>query len=361
MANYVFDPTSLEENHVLTSFIKRQLPVSNSLAMQIAPLHATIDRKVKVNVQEVSPASKGQFKSITSNTPITSGGATLSTHYMELVDLSEKEVLGVDDLIKLYSADRRAALHSAYGILDVGKRLANRNQTLTEWMAWEAFKDELVVSYPEDDTELSVDFDLDNTDALMSASHKPDISSSDPWDVASADIIGQVRTWIDLLGTDSGMDGKILMMNKTTWRYVQANTALKAFLTEANFPIKWVSTGVGAALFWDLDLNTPAASGTGRIIIDDSFWQDTDKSRTRFIPDGYILMTTEWQVNGGPIAMMFDGPVVQVQGNDLVVANNPGLSADIYINAEQMAKNIRVSTARLPWIQREHFLYAQVY
>jgi len=47
---------------------------------------------------------------------------------------------------------------------------------------------------------------------------------------------------------------------------------------------------------------------------------------------------------------MLDGPVARVQGEKIVVSNNPGMRAEMYISKEQVAENVRVQTARLPVI-----------
>ena len=60
-----------------------------------------------------------------------------------------------------------------------------------------------------------------------------------------------------------------------------------------------------------------------------------------------------------PLPVLF---ALQKLGNFLSGKPNPGMVAEIYINEEQVAKNVRVQTARMPVVNHPAgIFYAQVY
>lgn len=358
MGATVYDPRSIEEAYVLTGIIRKGAAQETAtLAEQLAPLDPVFTRKVKVKLRDTDPAGLGQFKAINAATPIRTGGGEIETHYIELVDLEEKEVISAADLRDLYSADKQNQQWAVRGIVDMTKELARRNRNLTNWMRWQMFKDALTITYA-DGGAITLDFDMDNTDGRLYATHLPDVSGSAPWSTAGSDVIGTVRGWTDTIGRDCGIDANTLVMNKTTWRYLQQNSALAAYLSESYGPVKWLSSRTVAQIVWDLD---PDNKEDGRIVIENGYYENEAGTRYYWLPDGYVLLTSPAVVDGSPIAKVFDGPVVTVSGNDLVVGNNPGLVADMYTNAEQKTKNVRVATSRMPWMRRECFMFCKVY
>ncbi len=357
MSSFVFDPRSIEDAYKLTMLIKTGIHEDATLIEQLMPLRGTKSRQIKIKTRDYDPAALGQFKALNANTPTRSGGGKITTDYLELVDLEEKEVLRASDLIALKSLDEEVALAAARDVVQVGIELAQRNRQLSRWMRWQALKDALTITY-QDGVAITVDYDQDNTDSGMSATHQPDVHSSAPWNNAASDIIGTVQGWIDTLGEDAEVDGQVLIVNKNTWRYMQKNTAIKGFLLDHYGPLGIPSLKAVASMIWDVDPNTP---GGGQILVENGYYRDANDARQRFLPDGYALLTTPWEVDGEPIAVLWDGPVVRVQGESLVVENNPGALAETYINKESKQFNIRVATSRMPWIRRECVMYARVY
>lgn len=357
MSEFVFEPRSIEDSHTLTMLIRKGVHEDTTLAEKIMPLRSTSKRRIKIKTREFDPSALGQFKATNANTPIRTGGGTVETTYQELVDLEEKEVLSQQDILDLASIDDRVQLEAARNVAEVVMELRQRNRQLTNWMRWKALQDELTITY-HDGTAIAIDFDLNNTDARMKTNHVKDVHSSAPWNNAASDIIGTMQTWLDELSNDAGVNGASLIVNQATWRHMQKNTVIKGFLSESYGALKIPSLKAVASMFWDIDPDNPE---NGQILVEDKFYRDAADARQYFVPDGYALLTTPWVVDNEPIAVMFDGPVVKVQGNDLVVSNNPGAEAEMYIDAEAKRKNIRVATARMPWMRRECFIWARVY
>lgn len=354
MADEYLHPSDIKDAHVLTRMIEKKVEEQSIYDVPFAPIFATMQRKIKVATREFDPAGLAQFHADNANTPIVKGGGTVEERYMELVEISEKHVLSATDLIALESPDVSVAEGAARDIVKLGMQLRQRNIQRTKWMAYMAARDELVITYP-DGGAITVDFDLnadgDNSD--FSGSHLPTAAAA--WNLAATDVLTDVYTWTKLIEDDLGMDsGECTMhLNKATWRYLKANTGIKAELSATNPRV------ITPRLPEIVEILEIAAI---KIVNDFYKLEASSTTKYKYIPDGYVLITAPYVVNGIPIMEMYDGPVVQVRGSDLVVARNPGALTDIYVNEEQRAKNIRVSTARFPVMNYPAaFVYANVY
>jgi hypothetical protein len=220
-------------------------------------------------------------------------------------------------------------------------------------MAWEAAKGSITITYPTGSA-LTVDYDLDGStlNSGFSATHKP--STSTTWSNAAADIIGDVQTWAKRIADDLGGDEKnvALHVSSTMWKYMKANTAIKAELSTSQPRIitpqrDEVATIIGIAQVKE---------------VNDFYWDGATKNR--FQPDTHVLLTYfengKYQYGGEPIMQMYDGPVVRVVNGDVVVENNPGLLAEMYVIEDVSALNIRVQSSRMPvMLHSPAFLYAQ--
>jgi len=352
MANYQLDPRSIEDAYVLTRVIENAVHEDTSIAERICPLTPVNTRQVQVAVREFTPVGLAAFKAQNASTPTRIGGVAVQRIFLDLPDIEEQEPISTQDILHLASADDRVALAAARNIVKIAEELRQRNRQRSIWMRWMAFRDQLSIAYETGDT-LTIDFDLDNTDGGMDRSHVITLSGSDVWTNDTSDPIGQVQTWVDYIADDLGVDGAWLHMNRKTWRTLKEHAALKAFLTESSGDLKLLTTDRVRILF-DLE---------GGIVVENGYYEDTDGSKVRFIPDGYVLVTAPYVVYGAPIAEMWDGPVVMYDpaSNDLVVANNPGAREEIYVNPASKTKCVRVNTARMAYIRREAFIWAQVF
>jgi len=347
-------PTDIKRTHVLTRTIERMVEETAIFDVPFCRLQQTRFRKLKLNIRSFDPAGLGAFKADNANTPVVKGGGEVVEQYIELVTLSEKHPLSATDLIALESPDISVSEGAARDVLKLGAQLRQRNVQRTKWMAWQAAKDALTLTYPDGGT-ITVDWDLDGSGLNddFSSSHLPTAAAG--WDVAATDILEDVYTWTKLIEDDLGVGSGecIIHMNKATWRYVKKNTGLKAELSTQNPRIITPRMPEVVEILEIAEIK----------IVNDFYKLETSSTtKYRFIPDGYILITSPYVVNGVPIMEMFDGPVVLVRGQDLVVAANPGAQSEIYNNLETTQQNIRVTTARMPLINYPAgFVYAQVY
>jgi hypothetical protein len=352
-------PSDVKRSHVLTRLIEKKVEEQAVYDVGFAPIYPTMQRKVKIMTREFDPAGLAYFHADNANTPVVKGGGEIEEKYMELVEISEKHVLKATDLTALESPDKSIAQGAARDLVKLGMQLRQRNIQRTKWMAYMAARDALTITYPDGGT-ITIDFDLDgdsvNTD--FSGSHLPtytDIGDGYAWTNASAEIMDAIYTWTKLIEDDLGVESGqcIVHMNKATWRYVKKNTGIKAELSTEQPRIITPKMNEVIEILEIAEI---------KVVNDFYKVESDDTTKYRFIPDGYVLITAPYTVNGVPLMEMYDGPVVQVRGDDLVVSRNPGAVADIYVNKEQRSKNIRVSTARMPIMNYPAgFVYAQVY
>lgn len=344
-------PSDVRKMHVLTRIIDRKVPETSVYDVGFMPIRNFNGRKVKLTVKEFAGAGLAAFKADNASTPIITGQGTVQDLYMELLLIAEKTVLNASDLIELASPDNAVAAGAARTVVDLGVLLRRRNINRTRWMAWQAAKDALTITYPSGAT-ITIDNDLDGDaqNSWFSSSHLPtpaaDWNVTDANDRYNTDIITDVYTWTKLIGDDLGVAPSecILHMNGETWRIVRRN--------------KWLleELGAGSSAGSDVDRRRPAKTDEAADVLDvagievvNGFYLEDDGTRTKnyFLSEGQLMITSPYVVNSVPISEMYDGLVARVQGNQITVAPNPGMVAEIYINEEQVAENMRVQTARM--------------
>jgi hypothetical protein len=365
MPNEYLHPSDIKRAHVLTRIIEGRVEENVTYDVPFSPFFPTMQRKVKVAIREFDPSGLASFHADNASTPIVKGGGAIEERYMELVEISEKHVLSATDLIALNSPDVSVAEGAARDIVKLGVQLRRRNINRTRWMAWMAARDALTIGYP-DGGSITIDFDLDgdtiNTD--FSGSHLPTyagIGDGHAWNYEDtngdypADIIEALYTWTKLIADDLGVEQSecIAHVNSATLRYMRKNKGIKGELSSQSPRIITPRREEIVQILELADIR----------VVNDYYKLDTDAiTKHRFIPDGYMLLTAPYVVNGIPIMEMYDGPVVRVVNGELVVERNPGAQTEIYADLEQKASNIRVSTARMPVMNYPAaFVWARVY
>jgi hypothetical protein len=338
---------NVRDEYQLRRVLERKLPESEVYNVPFMPLTQTSARKIKLRVRIGTGAGLASFKADNALTPVVSDQGSLQELLMELVTISEKEVLNASDLIKLNSPDARVKLEGVRNVVDRARHLKLRNLNRTKWMAWKAAKDELTITYPSG-ASVGIDFDLDgdSQNDWFSGSHLP--TAGTDWDHQDADndydadIVTDVYNWSKLIADDLGcaQDQVRMHLHSETWRYVRRNSYL---LKESNPALPQPRTApLKTAEVADiLDL--------AAVEVVNSYYLGEDDGMTKvpYLSEGEVLFTGPYNWQGDPIAEMLDGPVVQVEGENLTVRNNPGMVPEIYISKEQQAQNVRVTSARM--------------
>jgi hypothetical protein len=315
----------------------------------LMPIKSTNRLRVQMNIRQGTRTRLGQFRAANAPTPISVGRFQAARMSIELVMLSEKEIIDEYTLLLLNSVDPGMATEAVTEILDQATRLRGQNNTLKTWMGWRAFLDTLTVTYP-NGSSIDIDFDLDNTDGKMSASHKP--TASVLWSNPASDIIGDVRAWCLILTNDSGVPASRITLTISTpvWLNIQLNTALMAKVGTAADPKSPDDPAQVARIL-----------GLRAIKLYDETYEDAAGVVQRFLPISKGLFTID-KAGGQPVAWMLDGPVAQYNASNqrVKVGNNPGAVTEIWGDADPPSENVRVTTSNMPVIIREGVVMATV-
>jgi len=346
-------PFDIWDQAVLTEIINRPLTTQFEdqprLGDLLAPIRGIQARTAKLQTRQTLAFGKGQFRAPDATPALYKPNQTWSETIIELALLEEMERIGEEDFMALNSSDDMIRRAVGVDLVDRGRILALRNERLTEWMRWQAFSGALTLTYP-GGSSLYIDYGLP-------AGHKPVVTTL--WsDVANADPISDIRSWSNQIGADLGYFGIRLHMASETWDYIVRNAKIKAYLTATNRSMLIPTKN---------DVLTLLRDGTDVVIYDNGYRDDTagsnrgiPNSLTRFLPVGKVLMTSEYNIEGTPIAETLDGQVMVSTGyNSVGIRQGPQTEVIL----DHMTKNHywRQASARIPrLIYPEAFVWATV-
>lgn len=338
-------PFDIWDQAQLTDVIVR--PVSTQFEDQprlgdlICPTESIQSRVAKLRTRQILSFGIGQFKAPDASPGNYTPNQTWSESVIELAHLEETSRVSGEDWIRLNSSDETIRRAAGVELVDRGKILALRNERLTEKMRWDALLNgNLTVTYPSGQS-LYVDYGY-------TASHKVTLAGGALWSAAStSDPIANIRAWAEIIAADSGYYGVHLHMSSKTYSYLLQNTVLKGYLT---------ATGRAMLLPTYDDVITLLRDGTDITIYDNGWRSEAQgsargvpNSLTRFLPDGVVLMTTDYQIEGMPIAQTLDGQVlVSTDYNNVEIRQ--GMQSEMMV--DHLTKNhiMRVASARIPRI-----------
>lgn len=368
MAFQVFD---IWDQGLLTNVIQRppsgMAPgaaedVTPMLGEQIAGLKPVSTRNVKVRVNELKPFGTGQFRAPDATPPLYKPQVAWSETELELVLIDEMHRITEEDWMKLNSADESYRLSAGASLVDRGRVLKLRNQRATEKLRWQAFSGQATVTYPTGD-KLLIDYGLP-------AGHKPTVAV--PWtDTTNSDPVSDVQAWASVLAADSGFYGNKVHMNSKTYNYLILNSKIKS---QVNFYAAGANTIQRPRREDILNLFTSFATNVDIIIYDNGYRDEGSDnsfgpptygygvgSITKYLPDGYVLMTPDYTLDGVPIADVPDGLVSVTTGYNST-AIKQGEQAEVMLDDLAKTYFLRYASARIPRLLiPEAFLYAKVF
>jgi hypothetical protein len=351
----IFDQSLLTDLIIKPQQGRSELAVEDApfLGEVIAPLKSHAARTAKIRVQETKPFGKGQFRAPDATPALFKPALQWSDQIIELVLLDEMERISEEDWIKLNSADENIRRSAGLDLVARGQLLELRNRRLTEWMRWQSFQGSLLVTYPSGD-KLQIDYGLPAGHVVTAGTLWSDTTNSDP--------IADLQSWSGTIANDSGFYGKNAHMTSKTWWYLIQNVKIKNLL---NFYANGANT-IQRPREQDILDQLSTYTGDFNIIRYNNGYRDIGSSGygppslTRYLPDGYVLLTTDYDLDGHNIADTLDGQVTVSTGYNSVDIRQ-GFQAEVLLDHMSKTHFFRAAAARIPRLLiPEAFLWAKV-
>lgn len=342
----------IRDQYVLTQSIKKLVRPETFRGAEIAPLvHSTV-RKFKMAVREAdTPFGIGQFKAPDQDSPIAEikgKKSAVTVTYISAVDL--EEMLPIEETDKLESADALVRANTIDEIIKLGALLQLRNERLTEYMRWLAFRNALVITF-NDGSQVTVDQYGDYAATHIADTIGSGVAAAVDWsNTDNSTPKDDLEKIADIIENDSSYSAMHIWMRRSAFRYFQRSAQWANYLTFLDRPYRVVNWKDISNL-----LDVP------NLHIYEGAWKDNDGVNRYYLDEKHILITTEPTVDGIKIAQTFDCPVVRYVDGRLVVATNPGMAAESFIDPLKKREYMRVSTSRMVQLTLpECFVYARV-
>lgn len=320
---------------------------------QIAPLKNVDGQFVRMQVRSVHAFGIGQFKAPEATPPLVdlTGREEQEQISGELLQLDEMHRISPTRWERLQSTDENIVAQEARNIVEIGTELEIRNQRLTEKMRWDAFKGTLIAQYQQNDSVLQIDYP-------KPTGHNPVLTGTSLWtDTTNADPIANLRTWQAQMATSSGNQGLRIHLTSEDWELIVTNAKTKTYFNiPAGQPFRPQVEDIVALL----------APGTQFVITDAGYRPASVGAsmavgdHVRYLPLGNVLMTTDYAVEGMPIADTPNGDVHIVTGfNTTRLVKGP--ISELKLDTDSMNYFLRHASRRIPRILRpECLLWATV-
>lgn len=318
---------------------------------QIAPMQDSDSQYVSMRVEDLHATGIGQFRAPEASIPLMDiTGREEREEVIEMAYLDEAHRISPRRWEILTQGGDRLAGREARRLIEIGQILERRNERLTEWMRWQAFAGQLTIEYQQRDTALVIDYPLPT-------GHKPTTGVS--WtDLVNSDPVQDLKTWMLTDSTDAGAPARLIHISDEDIELIVNNQKLRTYF---NVP-------VGQPFYPTLeDVLKLLPEGTQFVRVNHAYRDESvgasrrREDHTRFLPVGNILITTDYTVNGLPIAETLNGPVEIKTGPD-TTDFLPGPQSEIILKGEGVyTRLLRQASRRMIRLRRpENFLYADV-
>ena len=318
---------------------------------QIAPMADTDSQYVSMRVEDLHATGIGQFRAPEASIPLMDiTGREEREEVIEMAYLDEAHRISPRRWEILTQGGERLAGREARRLIEIGQILERRNERLTEWMRWQAFAGQLTIEYQQRDTALVIDYPLP-------VGHKPTTAVS--WtDLVNSDPVNDLKTWMQTASTSAGSPARRIHISDEDIELIVNNQKLRTYFNvEAGQPFMPTLEDV-------LKLLPPNTTfiPTNHAYRDESVGAARRRQdHTRFLPVGNILITTDYSLNGLPIAETLNGPVEVKTGPD-TTDFLPGPQSEVILKGEGVyTRLLRQASRRMVRLRRaEAFLYADV-
>lgn len=340
---------------VLTALVNEPvdtaLEATPFLGQQIAPQNDIQARMARMDVGRTYSFGIGQFKAPNAmpalvEMPVAERREAL----IELAQLEEMHRINSEQWIRLNSTDENIRRSEGLEVVERGRILRQRLERLSEWMRWQAFVNgSLTITYPRTNSQLVIDYGF-------LPGHKP--TAGTLWtDLTNSDPVADLEAWQQLVADDSGHLGLRIHLTSQTAKLILNNVKLKNYF---NVPS-------GQAFRATLDqVAQLLADGTTFVVHDAGFRpmasgaDRTDAAHTRYLPNGKVLVTTDYAIEGENIADTLNGQVeISAAYNETSIQQGP--SSEVILDHMTKNRYLREGAARIVRIiHPECFLSAQV-
>lgn len=354
-------PFDIYDQAVLTALVNEPvdtaLESAPALGQTIAPLRQIQSRMAKMEVGRTYALGIGQYKAPNAmpalvEMPLPERQEAI----IELVQLEEMHRINSEQWIRLNSSDENIRNYEGLEVVDRGQILRRRLERLTEQQRWEVFVNgTLQITYPRTNSQLFVDYGF-------LPGHRP--NAAVPWDdPTSSDPVADLEAWQLLVAEDSGFLATQIHMTSPDAKLMLQAESLKAYYNVPDGqPFRPSLQNVADLL----------AEGT-QFVIHDAGWRPMapimagdaspgrdEAAHTRFLPVGKVLLTTQYVVDGDPIADTLNGQVeISTAFNDTTISQGP--QSEVILDHLTKNRYLREAAARITrLLHPECFLSATV-
>lgn len=331
--------------------VETEMEAAPFLGEQISPMFDVDNQYVSMRVEDTYAYGIGQFRAPEATPPLMDlTGREEREEVIELAYLDEMHRISPIRWERLNSTDERVAGREARKLIEIGQILERRNERLTEWMRWQAFSGQLTIEYQQRDTALVIDYPLP-------AGSRPNASA--PWtDTINSDPINDLRTWQTQVATVAGGAGLRIHLASEDIELLLSNQKLRGYFNVA----------AGQPFLPALDDVLRLLRPGTQIIPFDTAYRDESvgaskapEDHTRFLPIGNLLMTTDYRLDGAPIADTPNG-LVEIATGYNTTALLPGPQSEVIMKGDgAYQRYLRQASRRIVRLRRpEAFLYATI-
>jgi hypothetical protein len=331
--------------------VETELETAPFVGEQIAPMQDTDSQYVSMRVEDLHAFGIGQFRAPEASIPLMDlTGREEREEVIELAYLDEAHRISPRRWEILTQGGNLLAAREARRLVEIGQILERRNERLTEWMRWQAFSGQLTIEYQLRDTALVIDYPLPS-------GNKP--SALTPWtDVVNSDPVNDLKTWLKQVSNTSGSPGRRVHLSDDDAELIVSNNKLRTYF---NVP-------AGQPFMPNMDdVLRLLPPGTVFVPVNEAYRDSSvgasvrPQDHTRYLPIHNILITTDYTVEGAPIAETLNGPVEIKTGPD-ATSFLPGPQSEVILKGEGVyTRLLRQASRRIPRLRRpEAFLYADV-
>ena len=348
----------------ITDLVRRNLltvlETVPAMGDQIAPLVPVYDRTIKREIAEVAAFGLGNFRAPDAIPAIYVPKMAFTQEVSDLLLLDEMTPVKEDLWLRMTSPDASVRARAGVDLVTQGRILQLRAEHLTEVIRWNMFLGNgQVVNY--DNVGGTVKQSATITWPYMS-SHK--VTASVPWsDRVNSTPIDDLRTMQQVVANDIGVYASRIHMNSITFSRLQRSNQARGYLTQTDRNVFLPTAADIETLLWGgtgtpTDSQGVGVAPTPHIIVSDAGYRDVTQgynrgmtALTKYIPNGVVLLTTEYVHEGERIADVADGMVaLSVSFNELKWVQGP--QSEIVIDHGAKTHFFRQACARFPRLRR---------